>query len=103
MCDSCAILSQISVIEAEAVEGINMTDMEIKDVEELIDKYTKECSAEFAVNSAMKTIHQNDPDVFQFILVCTKCDHARATSVEQMQWYQTEHGGHVFSRSRMSR
>ena len=100
MCNSCAILGKISVIEAEAVEGINMTDMEIKDVEELIDKYTKECSAEFAVNSAMKTIHQNDPDVFQFILVC---DDAHATSVEQMQWYQTEHDGHAFSRSRMSR
>ena len=45
----------------------------------------------------MKTIHQNDRDVFQFILVCTKCDDAHATSVQQMQVHQTEYGGHVFS------
>jgi len=88
-------INDLERIEAEAVEGINTKDMEIKAVEELIDKETKEYNAEYAVNSAQLTIHQNDLDVFQFILVFTKCDDA--TSLQQMQVCQTEHGGRVFN------
>ena len=50
-----------------------------------------------AINPAKKTIHQSDRDVFQFILVCAKCDDAHATSVQQMQVHQKEHGGHMFN------
>jgi hypothetical protein len=86
-------INDLERIEAEAVEGINMKDMEIKGVEELIDKETKEYNAEYAVNSAQLTIHQNDLDVFQFILVFTKCDDA--TSLQQMQVCQNKQGAHV--------
>ena len=45
----------------------------------------------------METIHQSDRGVFQFILVCRRCDDAHAISVQQMQVHQTEHGGPVFN------
>ena len=46
----------------------------------------------------MKTIHQSNCDVFQFILVCTNCDDERATSAQQMRVYQpVEHGGLVYN------
>ena len=87
-------INDLERVEAEAVEGINTKDMEIKDVEALIDQETKEYNAEYAVNSAQLTIHQNDLDVFQFILVFTKCEDA--TSLQQMQVCQTKHGARVF-------
>ena len=61
-------ISDLEYIDAEAFEGMNVKDMEIKDVEELVGEDTKEYSAVHAVNSAMKTIHHSDHDVFQFIL-----------------------------------
>lgn len=35
--------------------------------------------------------------MFQFILVCTRCDEAHATSVQPMHVYQSEQRGHVFN------
>merc|ERR1719443_149619 len=86
-------INDLERIEAEAVEGINQKDMEIKAVEALLDKETQAYNAEYAINSATLTIHQNDLDVFQFILVFTKCDDA--TSLSQVKLCQTPDGTHT--------
>merc|ERR1719443_1085491 len=88
-------INDLEHIEAEAVEGINTKDMEILDVEQLLEKETSAYNAEYATNSAQLTIHQNDLDVFQFILVCTKCEDA--TSLSQVKVCQTAAGAHVLS------
>merc|ERR1719443_2378854 len=88
-------INDLEHIEAEAVEGINSKDMEIKGVEDLLEKETSAYNAEYATNSAQLTIHQNDLDVFQFILVFTKC--SDATSLSQVKVCQTSSGAHVLS------
>merc|ERR1719443_700914 len=88
-------INDLERIEAEAVEGINTKDMEIKGVEDLLEKETSASNAEYATNSATLTIHQNDLDVFQFILVFTKC--SDATSLSQVKVCQTASGSHVLS------
>merc|ERR1719386_212782 len=88
-------INDLERIEAEAVEGINQKDMEIKGVEDLLEKETSAYNAEYATNSAQLTIHQNDLDVFQFILVFTKC--SDATSLSQVKVCQTSSGAHVLS------
>jgi len=88
-------INDLERIEAEAVEGINSKDMEIKGVEDLLEKETSAYNAEYATNSATLTIHQNDLDVFQFILVFTKCEDA--TSLSQVKVCQTAAGAHVLS------
>merc|ERR1719443_2097475 len=88
-------INDLEHIEAEAVEGINTKDMEIKSVEDLLEKETAAYNAEYATNSAQLTIHQNDLDVFQFILVFTKCEDA--TSLSQVKVCQTAEGAHVLS------
>jgi hypothetical protein len=50
-------INDLERIEAEAVEGINQKDMEIKAVEALLDKETQAYNAEYAINSATLTIH----------------------------------------------
>jgi hypothetical protein len=87
-------INDLERIEAEAVEGINQKDMEIKTVEALLDKETQAYNAEYAINSATLTIHQNDLDVFQFILVFTKCDDA--TSLSQVKVCQARDGSRTF-------
>jgi hypothetical protein len=86
-------INNLERIEAEAVEGINTKDMEIKAVEALLDQETSAYNAEYATNSAQLTIHQNDLDVFQFILVFTKCKDA--TSLSQVKLCQTPDGSHT--------
>merc|ERR1719443_2064404 len=44
-------INDLERIEAESVEGINTKDQEIKAVEDLIDKETKEYNAEYAINT----------------------------------------------------
>merc|ERR1719331_2596907 len=83
-------INDLERIEAEAVEGINTKDQEIKAVEDLLETETGSYNAEYAINSATLTIHQNDLDVFQFILVFTKCDDA--TSLSQMKVCQSQDG-----------
>jgi hypothetical protein len=87
-------INDLERIEAEAVEGINQKDMEIKGVEDLLEKETSAYNAEYSTNSAQLTIHQNDLDVFQFILVFTKCEDA--TSLSQVKVCQSQDGSHVF-------
>jgi hypothetical protein len=45
-------INDLERIEAEAVEGINSKDIEIKTVEDLLDKETAAYNAEYATNSA---------------------------------------------------
>merc|ERR1719446_2037622 len=87
-------INDLERVEAEAVEGINTKDMEIKGVEALLDQETSAYNAEYATNSAQLTIHQNDLDVFQFILVFTKCKDA--TSLSQVKLCQTPAGQKTF-------
>lgn len=87
-------INDLERIEAEAVEGIQQKDMEIKGVEDLLEKETQAYNAEYAINSATLTIHQNDLDVFQFILVFTKCDDA--TSLAQTKVCEAHDGSRMF-------
>lgn len=88
-------INDLERVEAEAVEGINTKDMEIKTVEDLLEKETSAYNAEYATNSQTLTMHQNDLDVFQFILVFTKCEDA--TSLSQVKLCQTGSGTRVLS------
>jgi hypothetical protein len=86
-------INDLERVESESVDGIAMKEDEIRDVEALLEKETKAYNTEFAANSAELTIRQNDLDVFQFILVFTKCEDA--TSFGQMKVCQ-QNGRHTF-------
>jgi hypothetical protein len=88
-------INDLERVESEAVEGINTKDMEIKTTEDLLEKETHAYNAEYAENSAQLTMHQNDMDVFQFIMVFTKCEDA--TSLSQVKVCETKSGDRVFS------
>jgi len=83
-------INDLERIEAEAIEGISQKEQEILDVEQLLAKETKLYNIEYAENAAELTIRQNDLDVFQFILVFTKCEDA--TSFTQTRVCQTQCG-----------
>merc|ERR1719454_1799748 len=85
-----AQINDLERIEAEAVDGIAAKEQEILDVEQLLDQETSSYNAEYATNSAELTIRQNDLDVFQFILVFTKCEDA--TSFGQMKVCESKSG-----------
>merc|ERR1719201_3217977 len=87
-------INDLERIEAESIDGIAAKEDEIRDVEALLDKETKAYNTEFAANSAELTIRQNDLDVFQFILVFTKCEDA--TSFGQMKVCETKSGRRTF-------
>merc|ERR1712048_509815 len=74
-------INDLERIEAESIEGIAQKEQEILDAEAVLAKETKLYNIEFAENKAELTIRQNDLDVFQFILVFTKCPDA--TSLTQ--------------------
>jgi hypothetical protein len=86
-------INDLERIESEAVDGIAEKEDQIRDVEAILDKETQNYNTEFAANSAELTIRQNDLDVFQFILVFTKCKDA--TSLTQTKVCQV-HGRHTF-------
>jgi len=83
-------INDLERIEAEAIEGISSKEQEILDVESLMQKETKLYNIEYAENTAELTIRQNDLDVFQFILVFTKCEDA--TSLAQTRVCETGSG-----------
>jgi hypothetical protein len=85
-----AQINDLERIEAESVDGIAAKEQEILDVEALLDQETSSYNAEYATNSAELTIRQNDLDVFQFILVFTKCEDA--TSFGQMKVCESRAG-----------
>merc|ERR550537_1588269 len=79
-------------VEAEAIEGISQKEQEIQDIEALIAKETKLYNVEYAENKAELTIRQNDLDVFQFILVFTKCPDATSLAQTHMRVCETRSG-----------
>jgi hypothetical protein len=83
-------INDLERIESEAIEGISQKEQEIQDVEALLEKETKLYNIEYAENAAELTIRQNDLDVFQFILVFTKCEDA--TSLTQTRVCETQCG-----------
>jgi hypothetical protein len=85
-------INDMERIEAEAIEGIAEKESEIKDAEELLAKETKLYNIEYAENKAELTIRQNDLDVFQFILVFTKCPDATSLAQSQMRVCGTQSG-----------
>merc|ERR1719181_2248624 len=64
----------------------------IKDTEEVLAKETKLYNIEYAENKAELTIRQNDLDVFQFILVFTKCPDATSLAQTHMRVCETRSG-----------
>jgi hypothetical protein len=89
-----AQINDLERIEAESVDGIATKEQEILDVEALLDQETASYNGEYATNSAELTIRQNDLDVFQFILVFTKCEDA--TSLNQMKVCESRAGQRSF-------
>ena len=85
-------INDLERVEAEAIEGIASKEMEIKDAEELLAKETKLYNIEYAENKAELTIRQNDLDVFQFILVFTKCPDATSLVQSQLKVCDTRSG-----------
>jgi len=88
-------INDLERVESEAVEGIQTKDGEIKTAEDLLEKETQDYMEEYTENSHELTKHQNDMDVFQFIMEFTKCKDA--TSLSQVKVCQTSSGKRVFS------
>jgi len=76
-------INDLERIEAEAIEGINQKDQAFQDLRGSLEEETKLYNIEYGENKAELTIRQNDLDVFQFILVFTKCPDA--TSLTQLK------------------
>jgi hypothetical protein len=89
-------INDLERIESEAVEGINTKDQEIKNVETLLETETQEYNKDWAANSKELTMHQNDMDVFQFVMVFTKCPDEPG-SLAQIKVCQTKSGTRVLS------
>merc|ERR1719157_290583 len=88
-------------VETESLEGIAKSEMEIKSVEAEMSKETMVYNLNFAKNTEELTRRQNDLDVFQFILVFTKCEDATSliqkakTNVNETRICAIKGGGHA--------
>jgi len=90
-------INDLGRIESEAIEGIKEKDTEIEGVEETLALEVAEYTSEYKDNQAKLTIHQNDLDVFQFILVFTQCPDATSlsqTGVKVCEYHDGPHMGH---------
>jgi len=67
-------ITDLNRIKSEAVDGIEATDKEIEEAEELMRQHRGEYNKEKAENDATMIIRKNDEEVFRFILEFTKCD-----------------------------
>jgi len=95
-------ITDLERVETESLEGIAKSEMEIKSVEEELGKETEVYNLNYAKNSEELTRRQNDLDVFQFILVFTKCDDATSlvqqkatTNVNETRICSIKGGGHA--------
>jgi len=96
--DIARLIQQINDLErvkSEAVEGMNTKDQEIKTIEEMLLKETNEYNEEYAINSAQLTVYQNDMDVFQFVMMFTKCPEENSVTLAQYQVCQTDSGTRI--------
>lgn len=85
-------INDLERMEAEAIEGIAGKEQDIMDAQALLAKETKLYNIEYAENKAELTIRQNDLDVFQFILVFTKCPDATSLSQTKAKVCETQSG-----------
>jgi len=76
-----AQITDLQRVDAEAAQGIATKDQENQANSAELAQETMLYNTEFAENKADLTLIQNDVDVFQFVLVFTKC--ADATSLAQ--------------------
>jgi len=93
-------ITDLERVETESLEGIAKMEMEIKAVEDELSKETKIYNLNYAKNSEELTRRQNDLDVFQFILVFTKCEDATSlmqrekSNVNETRICSIKGGGH---------
>jgi len=73
-------INDMSRIESESIAGISQKEQEIIDVETILTEQTALYNTQYAENKADLTTRQNDLDVFQFVLVFTKCPDATSLS-----------------------
>merc|ERR1719261_2383868 len=94
-------ITDLERVETESLEGIAKSEAEIKAVEAELGKETQIYNLNYAKNSEELTRRQNDLDVFQFILVFTKCEDATSllqkakTNVNETRICSIKGGGHA--------
>merc|ERR1719163_1379667 len=96
-------ITDLERVETESLEGIAKSEAEIKAVEAELSKETQIYNLNYAKNSEELTRRQNDLDVFQFILVFTKCEdatslvqtHKAKTNVNETRICSIKGGGHA--------
>jgi hypothetical protein len=96
-------ITDLERVETESLEGIAKSEAEIKAVEAELTKETQIYNLNYAKNSEELTRRQNDLDVFQFILVFTKCEdatslvqtHKAKTNVNETRICSIRGGGHA--------
>lgn len=81
-------LTDLERLETEAVNGIQMKNMEIKQLEEEMKKEQMNYEIIYGQNSAEMTIRQNDLDVFNFILTYTKCGNFPGSFLQKQSKYE---------------
>jgi len=85
-------INDMTRIQAESIAGIAEKEQEIIGVEATLTEQTSLYNAQYASNTAELTIRQNDLDVFQFILVFTKCPDATSLSQLDMKVCEYRNG-----------
>jgi len=94
-------ITDLGRVETESLDGISRSEMEIKGVEDELGKETQIYNLNYAKNTEELTRRQNDLDVFQFILVFTKCEDATSlvqkskTNVNETRICSIKGGGHA--------
>merc|ERR1740115_659862 len=94
-------ITDLGRVETESLDGISRSEMEIKGVEDELGKETQIYNLNYAKNTEELTRRQNDLDVFQFILVFTKCEDATSlvqkakTHVNETRICSIKGGGHA--------
>jgi len=83
-------INDLERVESEAIEGISQQEQKIIELEAYLAHETKLYNMEYAENAAQLTLHQNDLDVFQFILEFTKPE--GSTSLIQTKLCETQSG-----------
>jgi len=95
-------ITDLERVETESLEGIAKSEAEIKAVEAELTKETQIYNLNYAKNAEELIRRQNDLDVFQFILVFTKCDDATSllqkktkSNVNETRICSIKGGGHA--------
>jgi len=90
-----AQINDLERIEASAIQGIATKEQEILTVEAQIAQETMLYNTEYAENKADLSKRQNDVDVFQFVLVFTKCPDSTSLAQQNVKVCQFTSGPHA--------